>query len=440
MSRITESQRMLIRSEVRHMLNRSLLREAAELSFNTIASGDITDIVLYRGTKVDERADYYAAEPDRKLLFYIEKNKVEPRIQYKNAEDKAWTELLNTNDNYHHIYDAMVVADKLSGGNFNAEGYDKSGYDKSGYDINSFDVNGYTADGYDKSGYDMNGFNLYGYTATDYDASGDLRPGAKSILTNNSSYDPKVKMDPPAKRKREPQAIVKQIQTALGMSDVDGIWGGATNTAWKQFLIKTGNKEKFTPNDAPFITALSKDWATNSSKITYVGQHKITEPFRGTPSSILRFITIISKSSGDLGIQDSPTATPPTAEIVDRGYDELIAHANAQAQEALSKEDSVLYDKWIAHADTARNRQSQDTIVKSVAAANAKLDKELAFLKDIDPKDTFEFSDSALAADDEEEDVDVDVDVDEDGIADSEDDDIDLNESRWLRLAGLLKG
>ena len=66
MSRITESQRMLIRSEVRHMLNRSLLREADEYP-----TSEEDTLVLEKLGSSDDWDFYYDAETDTSYIYGI---------------------------------------------------------------------------------------------------------------------------------------------------------------------------------------------------------------------------------------------------------------------------------------------------------------------------------------------------------------------------------
>lgn len=236
---------------------------------------------------------------------------------------------------------------------------------------------------------------------------------------------------PSAKRSRKPQDIVKQIQTELGMTDVDGIWGKQTDAAWAKWL-DANNNITFINNKT--IEDLKKSWAENSKYIKMINNYGKMNTSSGTVENMLEFIKYAEmeavRSPGSQPVASTPTAETKPMNVVAQGYNEIIAYANAQAIEALRIGDEALHDEWQAHADSVRTRQSQDTVIKSVAAASAKLDKELAFLKKIGPDDTFEFSDSALPEDKDTAIVDVDKD----------DDKTDLSESRWLRLAGLLKG
>ena len=340
MSRITESQRMLIRSEVRHMLNRSLLREAADLSL--------------RYTTTENGLDFYAD------------NNSDTDYAYSRANDKVYSIDLSIGEEVlvpiptglvaSGVVDAMKVADEQ--------------------------------------------------------AKAAAAPAAPEPVA-------------PAKRRRAPQEIVKQIQTALGMdgADANGFWGKATDAAWSAWLDAHSN---ITFDSGKTIEDLKTSWAKNSKYIKEINHFASLDTSSGTVENMLEFIKYAEEVADYVPDAQRPGSNAPTAKtepmkVVAQGYNEIIAYANDQAQAALSKGDITLHDEWLAHADTARARQSQDTIVKSVAAANAKLDKELAYLKEIDPEDTFEFSDSALARTN----------------ATTPD---KISESRWLRLAGLLKG
>ena len=100
----------------------------------------------------------------------------------------------------------------------------------------------------------------------------------------------------PAKRRRAPQEIVKQIQTALGMTSVDGIWGKATDTAWSAWL--DANKAKLKLSSDTTIAALQTNWAENSKNITHFLDFKIEVPISGTPAGILELIQLSNTATG----------------------------------------------------------------------------------------------------------------------------------------------
>lgn len=55
---------------------------------------------------------------------------------------------------------------------YDKEGYDREGYDKEGYDREGFDKNGYDDQGYDKEGYDEEGYDRDGYDKNGFDIEG----------------------------------------------------------------------------------------------------------------------------------------------------------------------------------------------------------------------------------------------------------------------------
>ena len=121
----------------------------------------------------------------------------------------------------------------------------------------------------------------------------------------------------PAKRRRAPQAIVKQIQTALGMSDADGVWGPKTDIAWGVWLET--NKTKLKLTDGKTIADLKTSWAENSKNITHFLDYKIEVPINGTPAGVLELIRLSNRDNADWdsatsdpwGTQKTPT--PPAA-------------------------------------------------------------------------------------------------------------------------------
>ena len=96
----------------------------------------------------------------------------------------------------------------------------------------------------------------------------------------------------PAKRRRAPQEIVKQIQTALGMTSVDGVWGKDTDAAWSAWL--TNNATIISLSDNKTINDLKANWAENSKHITVVKGISLSTPIKGTPEGMIEVLNLIN--------------------------------------------------------------------------------------------------------------------------------------------------
>ena len=372
MSRITESLRRLIKEEVQKSLRRKL-REEADVgeAAGGYPTSEETDTVFEKIGSNGGYDQYYDAETDTSYIYDTvgeDKNKffyVAGDLRIESFQSEDWIEV--SADDYQSVLEAMQAADDATPATPAA-----------------------------------------------------VEPAKEDSVKSGS-----------AKRRRVPQDIVKQIQTALGMTgaDVNGIWGPKTDDAWVKWL-DAHNNITFTNNKN--IEDLKTSWAKNSKYIKEINNSGKMDTSSGTVENMLEFIKYAEmeavRSPGSQPVASTPTAETKPMKVVAQGYNEIIAYANAQAIEALRIGDEALHDEWQAHADSVRTRHSQDTVIKSVAAASAKLDKELAFLKEIDPDDTFEFSDSALAS------------TQTDAADDAADSKAAISESRWMRLAGLLKG
>ena len=108
MSRITESQRMLIRSEVRHMLNRSLLREAADLSLRYTTTENGIDFYADNNANTD-----YAYSHSNDKVYSIDLSSGEevlvpiPVLGSRDPEGNILTGLAASD-----VVDAMKVANE----------------------------------------------------------------------------------------------------------------------------------------------------------------------------------------------------------------------------------------------------------------------------------------------------------------------------------------
>ena len=111
-----------------------------------------------------------------------------------------------------------------------------------------------------------------------------------------------------AKRRRESQPIVTQIQTALGMpiADVDGVWGDDTNDAWSDWLDEQVDNKKLYSSNSENLDKIKNDWKTGIATFPFNGgifddkdtpaQYDDDEKinFDGSPESMLKFINYVN--------------------------------------------------------------------------------------------------------------------------------------------------
>jgi len=226
MSRITESQRMLIRSEVRHMLNRSLLREANIYEAENKQPETTLKLISANAGGYDYFSD------DKKNITYAFLNQA-PYPIYSAINGADYTEI-KEKDEYDRIFDLML-----------AEG-------------------------------------------ERVERAANTPEKSASSSKSNSTV---VKI----------QELLKKYYTDLV---VDGDWGPQTDKAWVEFITKYA-RLLLEPSDEAFITSLSKDWASNSSKITAILDTSTPSGFKSDADGMFTFITAI-----DFATSTAPDATP----------------------------------------------------------------------------------------------------------------------------------
>ena len=235
------------------------------------------------------------------------------------------------------------------------------------------------------------------------------------------------------------QEIVRQIQTALGMSNVGGIWGRATDAAWATWLETNKNKLKLKDGTiAPYIDALKTNWAENSKNITHVLSRPVTDgEIQGTPAGILKLIELFNTTNDEIAsisaAKQTDTRSVNKGTYTDMSVDELRkVYDSLAAVEKAAADRGGFYGSNKYAAISAELKKLHAAILDKIATSNdaeaAKLQAMADKFEDIDPSDTFKSSDSALAS------------TQKDAADDAADRKVAMTESRWLRLAGLLKG